>query len=285
MTTRLQVPKAIGVSVSASPDMAVLGFIDEHLEDILAELAVFLLATGTDLAYGGDLRSRRNGGFTELLLELVGRYQRRGQALTRVVNYLAWPVHIRMTVDDLDEVAAAVAPAARLVLVGPDGAPISTEVRRTLPSREPDDEEWRLGLTSMRTTLLDNTSARIVVGGQVENYKGKMPGIAEEALLSLQAGQPVFLVGGFGGCTRDIAEAVGVIEPWNGVRSWPGRRMFDAYTVDSLGNGLTADENRKLAHTPYIGQAVNLVMTGLYRLYRRDGRSLFHRPERAASHA
>lgn len=280
MTTRLHVPQAIGVSVSASPDMAVLGFIDEHLDDLLVGLAVFLLATGTDLAYGGDLRGRRNGGFTKLLFELVARYQRPGQTLTRVVNYLAWPVHIRMAVDDLDAAAAAVAPAARLVLVGPDGAPISAEERRTLPSREPNDEEWQLGLTAMRTAMRDNTSARVVVGGQVENYKGKMPGIAEEALLSLQAGQPVFLVGGLGGCVRDIAEAMGLIEPWNGVRSWPGRRLFDDYAVDSLGNGLSVEENRRLAHTPYINQAVNLVMLGLYRLFRRNGRGLFHQDSR-----
>lgn len=276
MTTRLDVPRAIGVSVSSSPDLAVLGFMNEHLDDMLAELAVFLLATGTDIAYGGDLRTRRNGGFTELLFELVGRYQRRGQTLTRVANYFAWPVHISMTAEYLEEVAAAVAPAARLVLVGPDGAPMSPEERRTLPSRTPDDKEWHLGLTAMRQVMRDNTSARVVVGGQVENYKGKMPGIAEETLLSLHAGQPVFLVGGFGGCARDIAEAVGLIKPWNGVRSWPGRRLFEDYSEAALGNGLTAEENRKLADTPYIGQAVNLVMIGLYRLFRRDGRSLFH---------
>lgn len=280
MTTRLEVPQAIGVSVSASPDMEVLGFLKDHLEDVLAGLAVFLLATGTDIAYGGDLRKLRNGGFTEFLFELVGRYQRRDQTLTRVVNYLAWPVHVRMQADQLDEVAATVAPAARLVLVGPDGAPMSPEERRELASREPSDEEWQVGLTAMRMAMLDNTSARVVVGGQVENYKGKMPGIAEEALLSLQAGQPVFLVGGFGGCARDIAEAVGVIEPWNGVRSWPGRQLFADYVEESLGNGLTAKENRRLAETPYVNQAVNLVMLGLYRLFRRNGRGLFHQGER-----
>lgn len=283
MTTRLHAPQAIGISVSASPDMEVLGFIKEHLEDVLAGLAVFLLATGTDLAYGGDLRKLRNGGFTEFLFELAGRYQRRGQSLTRVVNYLAWPVHIRMPVDQLEKVATTVAPAARLVLVGPDGAPMSPEERRTLVPREPSDEEWQLGLTAMRTAMRDNTSARVVVGGQVENYKGKMPGIAEEVLLSLEAGQPVFLVGGLGGCARDIAEALGVIDPWNGVRSWPGRKLFDDYAEDSLGNGLTADENRRLAQTPYINQAVNLVMLGLYRLFRRRPRCYAVRDEVATT--
>ena len=53
----------------------------------------------------------------------------------------------------------------------------------------------------MRRTMLAQTNARILLGGRVENYKGVMPGIAEEALLSLQVGQPLFLLGGFGGCT------------------------------------------------------------------------------------
>ena len=47
--------------------------------------------------------------------------------------------------------------------------------------------------------MRQETRARIVLGGRVAGYKGRMPGIAEEALLSLQAQQPVFLLGGFGG--------------------------------------------------------------------------------------
>lgn len=32
-------------------------------------------------------------------------------------------------------------------------------------------------------------------GGQVDKYKGAMPGIAEEAILSLRAKQPLFIMG------------------------------------------------------------------------------------------
>jgi len=42
-----------------------------------------------------------------------------------------------------------------------------------------------------------------------------MPGIAEETYLSLEAQQPVFVLGGFGGCARDIAETA---ERWAGSR-------------------------------------------------------------------
>ena len=65
---------SVAISISESPDMAVLGLSDEHLQDAMAELALALLSSGTSLAYGGDLRAH---GFTELLFELLMRYQGR----------------------------------------------------------------------------------------------------------------------------------------------------------------------------------------------------------------
>ena len=85
---------AVAISISESPDMAVLGLSDEHLRDAMAEIARHLLALGVRLAYGGDLRA---SGFTELLFELVARHRRdadEGDERTGVTNYLAWPVHI-----------------------------------------------------------------------------------------------------------------------------------------------------------------------------------------------
>jgi hypothetical protein len=108
------------------------------------------------------------------------------------------------------------------------------------------------------------TNARILLGGRVDRYKGNMPGIAEEALLSLQDGQPVFLMGGFGGCARDVAETVGLVAPWEGSRPpWPGRTAFQAFSASDLNNRLTTEENTILAHTPHVDQAVTLILRGL----------------------
>ena len=139
-----------------------------------------------------------------------------------------------------------------------------------LPSHEPDDDEWAEGLTRMRVVMRQETQARIVLGGRVAGYKGRMPGIAEETLLSLQTHQPVFLLGGFGGCTRDIAETIGLVERWAGSRGdWSGRPSFGRYSPGDLHNGLSDEDNAVLAHTPHIDQAVALVMHGLNQL-RRD---------------
>lgn len=65
----------------------------------------------------------------------------------------------------------------------------------------------QVDLTAMRQIIAGETQARIVLSRRVESYKGFVPRIAEEALMSLERGQPLFLQAGFGGCAQDIADA------------------------------------------------------------------------------
>ena len=257
---------AVGISISESPDLGPLGLSTGHLRDAMAEVALHLLASGNSLAYGGDLRQH---GFTELLFDLVGRYRDhpRHAGTIIVTDYLAWPVHIRMTSNELAAFSANHETVARLVFLAGDGERLAWKQRLRLPTHEPDDEEWAKGLTAMRTVMRGDTGARIVLGGRIEGYKGAMPGIAEETFLSLEAGQPVFVLGGFGGCARDIAETMGIADRWVGSRDeWSGRGCFLSYTPDDFHNGLSLEENAVLARTPHIREAVELVSRGLRRI-------------------
>ena len=262
-----EISGAVGVSVSESPDLRVLGLSDWHLRDARAAIALHVLASGRSLAYGGDLRQH---GFTELLFELLGRYKDHPRHRSKIVvtDYLAWPVHIRMTSNELTAFFAEHQRVARLVFLARNGTRLAREKRLELAAREPDDNEWAEGLTAMRTVMRSEILARIVLGGRVEGFKGAMPGIAEEVHLSIQTAQPVFLLGGFGGCTRDIAETIGIADRWAGSRDdWPGLRRFNNFSPDDCHNGLTLEENLVLARTPFIQQAVTLVSRGLRRIY------------------
>lgn len=280
---KTQEPPAVAISISESPDMATLGLSEGHLQDAMAEIALRLLSSGTSLAYGGDLRRH---GFTELLFELVLRYrdhpQHTGQIT--VTDYLAWPVHIRMTEKELVSLSVEHEQSPHLVFLARDGARLEREQRLEIPAHEPDDNEWAEGLTAMRKIMCEQTYARILLGGRIENYKGCMPGVAEEALLSLRAGQAVFLLGGFGGCTRDIAETLGIIDPWAGSHSdWNNRSCFENYSPSDLHNGLSDEDNAVLARTPYIQQAVVLVSRGLRRL--RNGKTTNDSKREGTEHA
>lgn len=256
--------RAVAISTSESPEMAALGLSDEHLRDAMAEIARHLLALGARLIYGGDLRA---GGFSHLLFELVSRHRRDADAGDRregVINYLAWPVHLRMALGDIEGAQADLADTAELLCLELDGSRQTMDARRQIQSRQPTEAEWSAGLTAMRSVMLNESDARIVLGGRVDHYKGVMPGIAEEALLSLRAQQPLFVMGGFGGCARDIAETLGLVEPWAVVRgSWPGRNELEAFDFASLKNGLTQEENATLARTPHVDQAITLILRGL----------------------
>ncbi|MDF3883637.1 hypothetical protein [Cupriavidus basilensis] len=257
----------VAISVSESPDMPALGLSDGHLRDAMAEIARHLLALGARLVYGGDLRQH---GFSELLFELIARHRRdadEGDNRAGVTNFLAWPVHIMRSAVDLEATAAQLEGSANFICLRLDGTELPMDERRALAHQQPTEEEWSDGLSAMRQTMLAASGARIVLGGGVDKFKGTIPGIAEEALLSFQGKQPLYLMGGFGGCTRDIAETIGLLSPWAGSRApWPGRTAFEAFSAADLNNGLTPEENAALARTPHVDQAVTLILRGLMRV-------------------
>lgn len=241
-----------------------LGMGDEHLVDAMTEVARQVLALGGHLVYGGDLRS---DGFSRLLFELVSRHRPDGGIATThigVTNYLPWPVHMQMAADSLWKLADSLQGTADLVCLQLDGSPMTVGQREKLPSREPTVDDWKHGLTAMRMFVLSKVDARIVLGGRVDKYKGIMPGIAEEVLLSLRVKQPTFLLGGFGGCAGDVARKLSgqAIS-----RDWVGLDQFGQFGLDSLNNRLTAEENEAMLWTPYVDEAIALALRGMLRLW------------------
>lgn len=256
---------AVAISVSESADMASLGLTDEHLKDAMAEIARHLLALGSRLIYGGDLRQY---GFSELLFELVARHGRDADAADDrpgVTNYLAWPVHITKLASAIDQQREDLAGTAELVCLRLDGTVLSAADRTLEALQQPNDSDWAAGLTAMRKVMRSESHARIVLGGRTEGYKGSMPGIAEEALLSLEQSQPLFVLGGFGGCARDIAETVGLLQAKGQAPTWQGLSAFSGFSSQNLNNGLDDAENAILARTPHVDQAIVLILRGLSR--------------------
>ena len=101
------------------------------------------------------------------------------------------------------------------------------------------DETWLDNrpkeLTMLRqwiTTVLD-PGCRICLGGKLEGYEGKEPGIVEEARLALQFNKPLYLLGGFGGATRcfgDMDENYWKAD--NGLKPADKRNLFETTDVE-----------------------------------------------------
>ncbi len=289
----------IGLSISNSPDLAQFGMGPAHLQDAMLELARYLLAKGARLAYGGDLRPE---GFTEQLLELVWAYDSQknedalilspdrkiDQASRRLANYVAWPIHLNyshaiLAQHHLKGVFKFIDPPEDLNL---------SQKQQTVFAK-PDTPEhrywWFRCLTAMREQMVTEIDARVVLGGQIRGYAGGVPGLVEEVLLALRQSQPVFLLGGMGGCTHVIIDAIEGRRPRELTTKYQAeikdyaefldylKQHPDAVSVDyqamvdelgragiaGLNNGLIEAENRVLFETPHIPVMIALVLKGL----------------------
>jgi len=211
----------------------------------------------------------------------------------RTRNYLAWPLHLKLD----DEKRVALRDVAQLIEIPMDSdlqQEFELDPRVFLPPATTENRYvWTRCLTRMRERMRNEIDARIVVGGQTGKFLGRYPGIAEEALLGL--GSPLYLLGGFGGCTRDLIDALGGGRPERLTRDYQCERsthhkdyapldeeynrrhpdapidydalcaQFAQAVISGLRNGLDEKENRILFETDDVDEMIALVLKGLSR--------------------
>ncbi|WP_159053382.1 hypothetical protein [Streptomyces regalis] len=270
----------IGVSVAESEDLDRRGLLENHFREVLGELAQLVVLSGGDLVYGGDLRP---DGYTRLLIE---RLRTCSALALRFHNLLAWPSHRKLPLSELQRQRHELGGYGEIVCLDPDGRDMDPERGRSeAPAPVTDEHERARSLTAMRGRLCDFIDAHLVMGGRRRGFSGRYPGIAEEVLLSLEAGRPVCLAAGAGGMTADVAEALGIMDgpllpPWPGAPAPDPRHtaalerlraIAAAPHWTGLDNGLTAEENLTLTTSRYPQEIAALVALGLGRL-RQEGR-------------
>jgi hypothetical protein len=217
--------KLVALSMSGSTDIDHFGLDQLHLEDAMLDLSRYLLVKGATLACGGYMGS----GYSQKLFEVVRMYRdiEGMHRFERIVNHLGWPLP-RLSLAKLAELNQ---------VVRTEELPRPADVNEAL---HPDFVErpdffsgdksaehrfaWARGMTEMRAFQSNRNRsgvvARIVLGGlfgpiitiaengvrQEKWYSSRIPGVLEEVVLSVQAGQPVFLIGAFGGVARLVID-------------------------------------------------------------------------------
>jgi hypothetical protein len=273
----------VGLSVSEpdADELVRIGLSEMHVRHAFIEIARHILARGWAVAYGGDFRA---AGYTEALIDLVRTYDRADlPAPDRVLTYLAWPIWLDVTAAQRAQLANV---ATIREVAPPDGAPT---MLRAIADRQADDLLWNsLALTKMRVLMNSEIDARVVLGGRLRGQQGLYPGVAEEAALALESGMPLYVAGGFGGCSRLIASALSGSRPnelsadYHLEHTPRYAELLDAATssgqapsfsdmidtfvtagVDGLNNGLDAQENSRLFATDDVDELIALILRGL----------------------
>lgn len=257
-------PTRVGLSVSESADLERLGLVERHLRLAMGEVARAVIRTGFLPVYGGHLDPE---GYTAFLESEMERYGSTARPLELVVG---WSEHRSLPLSDLHHHKDKLGLRTRVTYLNEDGNPTEFEAERGEEPIPVDDVPR--SLSTLRRYLTQHTDARVLIGGKESDHKGEMPGVREEALLAIEAGQPLYLAGGFGGATATIAAAVAGLED-----RWPP--AVDAIDSASLieaversgwtltSNGLTAEENRQLAVTHRPSEVASLVAMGLKRTF------------------
>jgi len=278
----------IGLSISdpSIESLESIGHPKQYHQLLAQDIARHLLASAATLVYGGDFRPK---GITEFLLTEAAALQNRLQSKDiHIRNHVAWPIHIKPSIDLIDLKAKHIETATII----PEGLPDDLKGIDARTYLAPDKEEnryiWSRSLSYMRDSMIRGCSARICAGGRSYDYKGWMPGVMEESLISIQQNKPLYLLGGFGGITKSLCEiAYQDIIPKELTLEWQmehtpelegtynyamsqGLDYKKAYeeALETLSNytavnGLSEEENKQLSQTPFIEEAIHLIIMGI----------------------
>lgn len=281
----------IALSISDCDPDPESGSTSAHLGAFWNDVNLALLRCGYRVVYGGMLGYSRTSevNFAVRLAELAFSHAPLLQRLDTkglIDNLRAWPN--QLTDDDRKRLGS--------FFKTHRDAPPPDLPAEVLTHRRP--YASAVALTDMRTKSTQGSRARVSAGGKLSGYSGLVPGVVEELYLSLQAGQPTYLVGLGGGATRCVIDLLngrdrpelsswwcreyvpGWVEIEDGYQTYQDEFVGPEATRDYFlsmepnrwehpsfrNNGLTSDETRELEQTVDVRRAVTLVIRGLAQL-------------------
>ncbi len=294
--------KNIGLSISNPTETELQKYhqSDSQLDQLTQELACNLLYRNASLVYGGDMRKN---GFTEIVINAADFIRRRyrnnseldNKSHKMVKNCLAWPIY---NGSDAKKWISNNNNIAEIIKCPPPECISNFNINineQHLSSNNIQNYQLytakAMSLSIMRKNLIDESNARILIGGKLSEYSGFMPGILEELLYAINEKQPIFLLGGFGGLTSHICNFIN-----NNTSDADKNNLFNfswhlknnehlegiiavakkhnpEYIPDypeiqkkikgmSFNNGLSDVENSRLFSTPYPNEAIQLIVKG-----------------------
>ncbi len=238
MTAKPLTNRLIAMSVSETPDLAVLGMLPGEDKVFLGAALTPLVYGDARVAYGGRIEHRGSTNFTlEISGQLAETYRRQDTAPgdRPMIHYLRAADAQSVGSDQLfmhalrlgthseirllweDAVLATLIPAGRIVDVQVGQKPPIAATSGADFTAMPDlavffSGKTDNGLAGMRRVMTREMDARIIMGGAIARTTEGVSGVVAEALAALDAGKPLLIIGGVGGASRDIAARLGLID-------------------------------------------------------------------------
>ncbi len=226
--------RILAISIGDAIDREMLGFPEREIKRVLFAVCTAFIREGFKIAYAGDLRP---GGYTYDMFDfLSGTYA--GQGISPFLYIVPGTVSDRLTFVDAIDLVKRTRSVANILLVrrgqafevvlvdeelligpkGPSRISVSHEAGWQEFLRRHPYATAADALTDARKTIASLAVGCVAMGGKMgrpgnpnDQYAGATPGVVEEALLYLAGKKPFIPFGAFGGATRDIAIALGLL--------------------------------------------------------------------------
>lgn len=272
----------VAISISESDNLLDLGLSKECVDDLMVEITRHLLISKAKMVYGGDLRQM---GFTELFKNIAfqyGAFEKSRNDEMYFTDFIAWPFHLNINPETCDDYRHS---RIKLITVPALAFPNIDTSKFICPDSVYNQYIWAENLTKMRTEMERVAKCRIIAGGKLSCFKGKMAGILEEFTIARRMGHPVYIVGGYGGCAQLLSAVVegkenvdafiriasesasykDLISYYDSIDSPVDYAEVESYAkLDRLlDNGLSEEENRRLFHSVNIMEIVSLILKGI----------------------
>lgn len=212
----------VGISLSESGLTNHYWVKNRALENVMVELSRYLLVSGIHLIYSGDLKYEAQGNtsstekpfnFAVLLAELVETYQKTydhtDTQLKALTNYSFYPLYDCSNPQDRSRWSGSV---EFIPIPPPDYLQVGKAEAKSMLAYDDFNKRyvWAKSLSAMRQAMMaeEASDVWIILGGKWTGFKGRMSGVLEEFITAKENGKPIFLLGGFGGVSKGISDAL-----------------------------------------------------------------------------
>lgn len=199
-TIALSLSKPPGASPPGEGSNAA-GFNALHVQDVVAHLTLCIVRAGARIAFGGHLLP---GGFAPFLASIIAMHNSIGAGTAEIpLVYLA--SYLRHESSDIDvEHVGVDEQDIKVERVGVDDEDIVIDTATSGSLRV----ALALQQRAKRIQMAQTCDARIAIGGKDKHFYGRFPGRVEGCFRMLEAGKPIYPLGGFGGAAELVISAL-----------------------------------------------------------------------------
>lgn len=279
----------IAFSASIPEELSPYGVTDTHIERTVAEVAQLALIKGAHLTYAGTIGDNASC-LTTSILDTIDRYQSL-ERYVRATGSTHCPGNVRHALTLTIPQCALTSEQYDAALTVEENYPETVDVRvlningtcatlRQARQWSGSIESRQQAFSAIRAHLPAFCDARVIIGGKLQRrdsrhprgYQGVLPGIIEEALATVRAGQPLYLTGGFGGASALLAWKMGYVDPPTadtfGELLEGDEALADAVEeicgrIAQTSNGLSDEDNRRMCSTRHPSDFARYVAKGL----------------------